>query len=100
MSFIETRMSLVAPNLTVMLSSGPAARLMAAAGGLSALSKMPACNVQVRWYCYWHYQCVSFSLLLLSSWSSLAVLLSLFCVLLLLFRSFLPFSVCHRCSGK
>ena len=46
-SFVESRMGIIAPNLTVMLGARPAALLMAVAGGLTALSKMPACNVQV-----------------------------------------------------
>eukprot|EP00126_Sphaerothecum_destruens_P004670 Sdes_comp18315_c0_seq1m8032 len=45
--YVESRMNLVAPNLSAIISTGPAAKLMAIAGGLTALSKMPACNVQV-----------------------------------------------------
>jgi hypothetical protein len=37
----------IAPNLSAAVGSEVAARLMGVAGGLLALSRMPACNVQV-----------------------------------------------------
>ncbi|KAL6576850.1 U4/U6-U5 snRNP complex subunit prp31 [Orobanche minor] len=40
-------MGCMAPNLSGVVGAGVAARLMAAAGGLSALVNMPACNVQL-----------------------------------------------------
>lgn len=40
-------MEKIAPNLSAVLGTGPAANMMGAAGGLIALSKMPSCNVQV-----------------------------------------------------
>jgi U4/U6 small nuclear ribonucleoprotein PRP31 len=40
-------MTVLAPNLSVLLGSSCAAKLMATAGGLYALSKIPACNLQV-----------------------------------------------------
>ncbi|KAL6555546.1 U4/U6-U5 snRNP complex subunit prp31 [Orobanche hederae] len=40
-------MGSIAPNLSGVVGAGVAARLMAAAGGLSALVNMPACNVQL-----------------------------------------------------
>ncbi|KAK1352981.1 U4/U6 small nuclear ribonucleoprotein Prp31-like protein [Heracleum sosnowskyi] len=40
-------MAYTAPNLSAMLGSAVAAKLIGAAGGLSALAEMPACNVQV-----------------------------------------------------
>ncbi len=40
-------MSFVAPNISAILGSTTAAKLMAVAGGLTALSKIPACNLQV-----------------------------------------------------
>jgi U4/U6 small nuclear ribonucleoprotein PRP31 len=40
-------MSFIAPNLCAILGSTTAAKLMVVAGGLSALSKIPACNIQV-----------------------------------------------------
>tara|TARA_R110002050_G_scaffold48280_5_gene112348 strand:+ start:32 stop:913 length:882 start_codon:yes stop_codon:yes gene_type:complete len=39
-------MSYIAPNLVELVGSSIAARLMADAGGLTALSLMPACNIQ------------------------------------------------------
>ena len=47
--FVESRMHQIAPNLSAAIGSEVAARLMGVAGGLLNLSKMPACNVQVRW---------------------------------------------------
>ncbi len=41
-------MTKVAPNLSAVVGSEVAAKLMGVAGGLLALSRMPACNVQVR----------------------------------------------------
>jgi U4/U6 small nuclear ribonucleoprotein PRP31 len=46
-SFVAARMHAVAPNLTALVGSGVAARLVGAAGGLQALARMPACNLQV-----------------------------------------------------
>ncbi len=40
-------MSFVAPNLSAIVGSSIAARLMGLAGGLTALSKMPAGNIQL-----------------------------------------------------
>lgn len=40
-------MRLVAPNVSAMLGTALAARLVALAGGLSSLSRTPACNIQV-----------------------------------------------------
>lgn len=48
LSFVESRMNKVAPNLSALVGSEIAARLMGVAGGLLALSRMPACNVEVR----------------------------------------------------
>jgi len=46
-TLVELRMDRTAPNLSAVLGPEVAARLMGVAGGLVALSKMPACNVQV-----------------------------------------------------
>ncbi|KAI9472706.1 U4/U6-U5 snRNP complex subunit prp31 [Coemansia sp. RSA 989] len=46
-SFIETKMPLIAPNLTQLVGASTAAQLIVEAGGLSALSKIPACNIQL-----------------------------------------------------
>jgi len=45
--YIESRMAFIAPNLSAITGTEIAARLMGIAGGLDALSKIPACNVQV-----------------------------------------------------
>lgn len=46
-TFVESRMTFIAPNLSVIVGASIAAKLMAHAGGLTALSKMPSCNVEV-----------------------------------------------------
>jgi U4/U6 small nuclear ribonucleoprotein PRP31 len=45
--YIESRMAFIAPNLSGLVGTAIAARLMAIAGGLPELSKIPACNFQV-----------------------------------------------------
>ncbi|KAJ2017050.1 U4/U6-U5 snRNP complex subunit prp31 [Coemansia sp. RSA 922] len=45
--FIESRMPLIAPNLTAVVGSSTAAKLIVEAGSLTALSKIPSCNIQV-----------------------------------------------------
>lgn len=47
LEFVESKMGSIAPNLSAIVGSAVAAKLMGTAGGLSALAKMPACNVQV-----------------------------------------------------
>jgi U4/U6 small nuclear ribonucleoprotein PRP31 len=43
--FVQSRMTLFAPNLTALVGSLTAAQLLSAAGGLTGLSKTPACNI-------------------------------------------------------
>ena len=40
-------MGYIAPNVSAIVGTAVAAKLMGTAGGLSALAKMPACNVQL-----------------------------------------------------
>ncbi|KAI3890767.1 hypothetical protein MKW92_020039 [Papaver armeniacum] len=47
LDFVESRMGYIAPNLSAIVGSAVAAKLMGTAGGLTALAKMPACNVQL-----------------------------------------------------
>ncbi|KAL1804426.1 hypothetical protein DCAR_0936076 [Daucus carota subsp. sativus] len=47
LDFVEGRMGYIAPNLSAIVGSAVAAKLMGTAGGLSSLAKMPACNVQL-----------------------------------------------------
>ncbi|KAG0170756.1 U4/U6-U5 snRNP complex subunit prp31 [Apophysomyces sp. BC1034] len=47
MSYVESRMTIIAPNLSYVVGSSTAARLLTAAGGLLAFCKIPACNVMV-----------------------------------------------------
>ena len=45
--FVEQRMGFIAPNLAACVGATVAAKLMGTAGGLTELSKMPACNILV-----------------------------------------------------
>lgn len=45
--YVESRMTFIAPNLSMIVGASTAAKLLGIAGGLTKLSKMPACNVQV-----------------------------------------------------
>ena len=47
LEFVESKMHNIAPNLSLVVGTEVAAKLMGVAGGLLALSKMPSCNVQV-----------------------------------------------------
>ncbi|RKP09298.1 hypothetical protein THASP1DRAFT_14459 [Thamnocephalis sphaerospora] len=47
LDYVASRMQLIAPNLSAIIGTSTAAKMMGAAGGLTALSKIPACNVQV-----------------------------------------------------
>nr|CAB3265186.1 U4/U6 small nuclear ribonucleoprotein Prp31 [Phallusia mammillata] len=47
LTYVESRMSYIAPNLTVIIGATVAAKLMGVAGGLTALTKMPACNIML-----------------------------------------------------
>lgn len=40
-------MNVLAPNLSIIVGTTTAAKLLGVAGGLSGLAKMPACNVHV-----------------------------------------------------
>ena len=44
-SYVESRMTLIAPNLSMIIGASRAAKLMGLAGGLSNLAKMPSCDV-------------------------------------------------------
>ncbi|GIY59477.1 hypothetical protein CEXT_635111 [Caerostris extrusa] len=46
-TYVESRMSFIAPNISAIVGASTAAKLMGVAGGLSNLAKMPACNIQV-----------------------------------------------------
>lgn len=43
--YVESRMSFIAPNISIVVGASTAAKLMGTAGGLTNLSKMPSCNV-------------------------------------------------------
>ncbi|GAB6028521.1 U4/U6 small nuclear ribonucleoprotein Prp31 [Chamberlinius hualienensis] len=45
--YVESRMSFIAPNLSVIVGASTATKLMGIAGGLTNLSKMPSCNLLV-----------------------------------------------------
>ncbi|KAF7313671.1 Nop domain-containing protein [Mycena chlorophos] len=45
--YVSSRMNLLAPNLSAIVGTTTAAKLLGVAGGLGALAKMPACNVHL-----------------------------------------------------
>ncbi|CAK5263073.1 unnamed protein product, partial [Mycena citricolor] len=45
--YVSSRMNVLAPNLSAIVGTTTAAKLLGVAGGLSALAKMPACNVHL-----------------------------------------------------
>ncbi|XP_055334914.1 U4/U6 small nuclear ribonucleoprotein Prp31-like [Paramacrobiotus metropolitanus] len=45
--YVESRMSFIAPNLSIIVGSSVAAKLMGIAGGLRNLSNMPSCNIEL-----------------------------------------------------
>lgn len=45
--YVSSRMNVLAPNLSIIVGTTTAAKLLGVAGGLSGLAKMPACNVHV-----------------------------------------------------
>lgn len=47
LNYVESRMNDIAPNLCALTGSRVAAQLVGLAGGLTNLSKIPACNLQV-----------------------------------------------------
>jgi U4/U6 small nuclear ribonucleoprotein PRP31 len=47
LSFIQSRMVRLAPNLCALVGSQITAQLVGLAGGVAALAKIPACNIQV-----------------------------------------------------
>ncbi len=47
LKLVQTKMGRIAPNLSAVVGTAIAAQLMGVAGGLAALSQMPACNIQV-----------------------------------------------------
>ena len=46
--YVSSRMNMLAPNLSAIVGTTTAAKLLGVAGGLAGLAKMPACNVHVR----------------------------------------------------
>ncbi|KIM90992.1 hypothetical protein PILCRDRAFT_59417 [Piloderma croceum F 1598] len=45
--YVSSRMNVLAPNLSAIVGTTTAAKLLGVAGGLSGLAKMPACNVHL-----------------------------------------------------
>lgn len=46
--YVSSRMNILAPNLSAIVGTTTAAKLLGVAGGLGGIAKMPACNVYVR----------------------------------------------------
>lgn len=47
LQYVESRMSMIAPNLSKVVGSRVATKLLGVAGGLTSLTKIPACNIGV-----------------------------------------------------
>ena len=47
LQYVESKMAMIAPNLSRIIGTTTATKLMGQAGGLTALSKMPSCNIYV-----------------------------------------------------
>lgn len=45
--YVESQMTFIAPNMSLIVGASTAAKVMGVAGGLTSLSKMPACNVML-----------------------------------------------------
>ncbi|KAL1259691.1 hypothetical protein QQF64_010268, partial [Cirrhinus molitorella] len=45
--YVESKMSFIAPNISIIVGASTAAKIMGVAGGLTNLSKMPACNLML-----------------------------------------------------
>ncbi|KAI0770754.1 hypothetical protein BC629DRAFT_1291862 [Irpex lacteus] len=45
--YVSSRMNILAPNLSAIVGTTTAAKLLGVAGGLSGIAKMPACNVHL-----------------------------------------------------
>lgn len=45
LNYVESRMTFIAPNLSIIVGASTAAKLLGLAGGLTNLSKMPSCNI-------------------------------------------------------
>lgn len=45
--YVSSRMNILAPNLSAIVGTTTAAKLLGVAGGLAGLAKMPSCNVHV-----------------------------------------------------
>lgn len=48
LTFVQSRMNVIAPNTCALVGSGIASQLLGLAGGLTALSRIPGCNIAVR----------------------------------------------------
>lgn len=46
--YVSSRMNVLAPNLSAIVGTTTAAKLLGVAGGLAGLAKMPSCNAHVR----------------------------------------------------
>ncbi len=47
LAFVESRMTALSPNMSAIVGSSIAAQLVGLAGGVAALTRIPACNLQV-----------------------------------------------------
>lgn len=47
LDYVESRMSLLAPNLSALLGTRVATKLVGSAGGLASLARIPSCNMHL-----------------------------------------------------
>lgn len=47
LNYLENRMTLIAPNVSAINGTRVTAKLIASAGGIHELARIPACNIQV-----------------------------------------------------
>jgi hypothetical protein len=66
--YVSSRMNMLAPNLSAIVGTTTAAKLLGVAGGLGGLAKMPSCNVHVRWFKF--YSLFDLNLCLIAPWSA------------------------------
>lgn len=68
--YVSSRMNVLAPNLSAIVGTTTAAKLLGVAGGLGPLAKMPSCNVHVSHITIFRPYNTSHHTLHLASWCS------------------------------
>lgn len=66
--YVSSRMNILAPNLSAIVGTTTAAKLLGVAGGLNGIAKMPACNVYVSPLAFNYRTCLMSDLGFLAAW--------------------------------